>query len=133
VGEGARGIAILTGAFDQWFSITWLQGTPFSNYTIPGLVLTIVIGGGMLLAAATAFIRREWAVLLSAAMGVIMIGWGIVEVAIIDRYEQAVIPSTVAQQVLFPALGLVITGLAAYLWTTEYRGHSFLTGHASHD
>jgi len=23
-------------------------------------------------------------------------------------------------------------GLAVYLWMAEYRGHSFLTGHASH-
>jgi hypothetical protein len=79
------GIAILTGAFDQWFSVAWLQGTPFSDYTVPGLLLLIVVGGGMLLAAATQFIQREWAVLLSAAMGFIMVGWEMVEVAIIDR------------------------------------------------
>jgi len=86
----------------------------------------------MLLAAATQVIQREWAVFLLAAMGLIMIGWEIIEVAIIDRYEQAVVPSTVVQQVLFSVLGLVIFGLAVYLWMVEYRGHSFLTGHASH-
>ena len=86
----------------------------------------------MLLAAATLFIQREWAVLLQAAMGLIMIGWEIVEVAIIDRYEQAVVPSTVVQQVLFSVLGLAIFGLAAYLWIAEHRSHSFLTGHAGH-
>ena len=37
----------------------------FSSYTIPGLVLLIVVGGGMLLAATTQFVHREWAVLLS--------------------------------------------------------------------
>lgn len=132
VGLGAvgGGIAILTGAFDQWFSVTWLTGTPFSDYTIPGLVLLLVVGGGMLLGAATQFIRREWAVLLSAAQGLILLGWEVVEVAIIDRYAQAVIPSTVVQQVLFTVLGLVIFGLAAFLWMREYRGHSWLTRHA---
>ncbi|HLJ32871.1 MAG TPA: hypothetical protein VKU38_04430 [Ktedonobacteraceae bacterium] len=54
----------------------------------------------------------------------------IVKVAIIDRYAQAVVPSTVVQQVLFTVLGLVIFGLAASLWMTVYRGHSF--GHISH-
>src|SRR6266849_2145746 len=126
IGLGAigGGIALLIGAFAQWLPVAWLQGTPFSDYIIPGLLLTVVVGGGMLLAAATQFIQREWAVLLSAAMGLIMIGWEIVEVAIIDRYAQAVVPSTVVQQVLFSVLGLVIIGLSAYVWMAEYRGHS---------
>lgn len=125
IGLGAvgGGIAILTGAFDQWFPVAWLQGTPFNDYFIPGLVLLIVVGGGMLLAAIMLFTRREFALLLSAAMGLIMIGWEIVEVLIIDRYEQAVIPSTIAQQILFAALGLLIVGLAVWLWSAEYRGH----------
>lgn len=129
VGLGAigGGIAILTGAFDQWFSLAWLAGTPFSDYTIPGLVLLLVVGGGMLLGAATQLIQREWAVLLSAALGLMLLGWEVVEVAIIDRYAQAVVPSAVVQQALFAVLGLVIFGLAAFLWMREYRGHSLLT------
>ena len=124
IGLGALvgGIAILSGAFDQWLPAAFLQGTPFSDYLIPGLLLTVVIGGGMLLASATQFFQREWIVLLSAMMGLIMLGWEIAEVAIIDRYEQAIVPSTIVQQVLFSVLGLLIFGLAAYLWLTEYRG-----------
>ena len=125
-------IAILTGAFDQWLPLAWLQDTPFKDYTIPGLVLLIVVGGGILLAAATQFIQREWSVLLSAAMGLVMLGWIAVEVAVVDRYPQAIVPSTVVQQLLFPVLGLVMIGLATYLWKTEYRGQSFRTRHPSH-
>lgn len=134
IGLGAigGGLAILTGTFDRWFPLAWLQGTPFSDYTIPGLILLIVVGGGMLLAAATQFIQREWAVLLSAVMGFVLLGWIAVEVAIIDRYAQAVVPSAVMQQVLFPVLGLVMIGLAIYLWKMEYADHSFLTRHRSH-
>jgi hypothetical protein len=134
VGLGAigGGIAILTGAFDRWFPLAWLAGTPFTDYTIPGLLLLLVVGGGMLLGAATQFIRREWAVLLSAALGLMLLGWEVVEVAIIDRYAQAVVPSAVGQQVLFTVFGLAIVGLAASLWMREYRGHSLLTRHASH-
>ena len=127
IGLGAigGGIAILTGVFDQWLPLTWLQGTPFSDYTIPGLILLIVIGGGMLLAAATVFIQREWAVLLSALMGLVMIGFEFFEIAIIDRYADAIIPSTIVQQALMSGLGLVIFGLASYLWISEYRGQHF--------
>lgn len=126
------GIALLIGAMGQWLPVAFLQGTSFSDYVIPGLLLIVVVGGGMLLAAATQFIQREWAVLLSAAMGLIMIGWEIVEVAIIDRYAQAVVPSTVVQQVLFSVLGLVIIGLSAYVWMTEYRGQHVPLSRANH-
>jgi hypothetical protein len=134
IGLGALGggIALLIGAMDQWLPVAFLQGTPFSDYLIPGLLLTIVIGGGMLLAAATQFIQRAWSVLLSAAMGLLMIGWEVVEVVTIDRYAQAVVPSTIVQQALFSLLGLVIFGLAVYLWMSEYHGQHALTRHASH-
>jgi len=134
IGLGAigGGIAILTGVFDQWLPLAWLQGTPFSDYTIPGLLLLIVIGGGMVVAAAIVFIQREWAVLLSVAMGLITIGFEIFEVVIIDRYADAVIPSTIAQQALMSGLGLVIFGLASYLWMSEYRQHHFPTSPVSH-
>ncbi len=134
IGLGAigGGIAILTGAFDQWFPLTWLQGTPFSDYTVPGLILLIVIGGGMLLAAATIFTQQEWAVLLSAAMGLVMIGFEIFEVAIIDRHPDAIVPSSLSQQALMSILGLVIFGLASYLWISEYRQQHFPTSPVSH-
>ncbi len=134
IGLGAigGGIAILTGAFDQLLPVAWLQGTPFSDYTIPGLLLLIVVGGGMLLAATTVFVQRAWAVLLQASMGLVMIGFEVFEVAIIDRYAQAVIPSTVVQQVLMSGLGLVIFGLASSLWMSEYREHHFPTRPVSH-
>ena len=123
IGLGALGggIALLSGAFDQWLPLAWLAGTPFKDYFIPGLVLLIVVGGGMLLAAATVFFQREWAVLLSAAMGLVMIGFEVVEVAIVDRYTQAIVASTVVQQVLFLGLGVLLCGLAVSLWMTEYR------------
>ena len=85
----------------------------------------------MLLTAATVFIQREWAVLLSAAMGLIMIGFEIFEVVIVDRYTDAIIPSTLAQQGLMSGLGLVIFGLATYLWMSEYRQHHIGTASLS--
>ena len=136
IGPGAigGGIAILTNAFNfhQWLPRSWLAGTPFGDYTIPGLLLLIVVGGGMLLAVACVFVQREWAVLLSAAMGLVMIGFESCEAAIIDRYAQAVVPSTVVQQALMSGLGLAIFVLACTLWLSEYRRQHFPTRPVSH-
>lgn len=133
IGLGAigGGIAILTGSFNQWLPLAWLQGTPFNDYTIPGLILLLVIGGGMVLAAATILIQHEWSVLLSAAMGLVMIGFEIFEVAIIDRYPDAIVPSSLSQQAIMSVLGLCIFGLASYLWFSEYRQHHFPTSPVS--
>jgi hypothetical protein len=115
----------------QGLPVAFLHGTPFSDDIIPGLILTVVVGGGMLLAAATQFIQREWVVLFSVAMGLIIIVFEIIEAMIIDRYAQAVDPSTVVLQVLFSILELVIIELSAS-WRTGYRGQHVPIRHASH-
>jgi len=132
LGAIAGGIALLTGVFAQGISVVWLQGTPFSDYTVPGLALAILVGGGMLLAAATVFILREWAVLVSAVAGIFMVGFEVVEAASVDSKAGNGLPLMAGLQVFYFVLGLAIFGLAAYLWMTEYRDHSLLTRHISH-
>src|SRR5947209_20483601 len=128
----AGGIALLRGTFAQGIPVAWLEGTPFTDYTIPGLALAIVVGGGMAVAAVTVFIQREWAVLISAAAGICMVGFEVVEAASVDSKAGDGLPLMAGLQVLYFVLGLAIFGLATYLWMTEYRYHSFLTRHASH-
>ena len=128
----AGGIALLTGTFAQGIPVAWLQGTPFSDYTIPGLVLAIVVGGGMGVAAVTVFIHREWAALISAVAGIFMVGFEVVEAVSVDGKAGNGLPLMAGLQVFYFVLGLAIFGLATYLWMTEYRYHSFLTRHASH-
>jgi len=53
----AGGIGLLTGAIAA--PLNWLEGSPFVDYTIPGLALAIIVGGSMLFAAATIFTGRE--------------------------------------------------------------------------
>ncbi|HCJ33420.1 MAG TPA: hypothetical protein DHV65_03855 [Ktedonobacter sp.] len=132
LGAIAGGIALLTGVFAQGIPVAWLQGTPFSDYTVPGLALAILVGGGMLLAAATVFILREWAVLVSAVAGIFMVGFEVVEAANVDSKAGNGLPLMAGLQVFYFVLGLAIFGLAAYLWMTEYRDHSLLTRHISH-
>jgi hypothetical protein len=126
----AGGIALMLGEIK--FPLAWLQGTPFNDYTIPGLVLFLVVGGGMLLAVATVFLQREGAVLNSMMVGLFMMAFEVVEVASIDSKAGEALAMALLLQVFYFVLGLAIFGLATYLWWAEYRGHSFLTGHVSH-
>lgn len=117
----AGGVALATGTIT--YPLAWLQGTPFSDYTIPGLVLAIVAGGSALLAAATVFIHREWTVLVSMAAGLLMAGYEVVHVALIDHLDWF--------YTVYFVLGLAIFGLAAYLWMAEYRRQHFPTRQGS--
>ena len=123
VGAIDGGMALLRGAFDQVVSVDWLAGTPFSDYTLPALVLVIVVGGSALLAAATVFIDREWAVLLSVLAGLVMAGFLVVEAISLDSKVGDALPIVLVMQILYFVPGLAIVGLAGSLWMREYRAH----------
>jgi hypothetical protein len=127
------GVAVVEGVvFGYKLPLAWLAGTPFSDYTIPGLALAIVVGGSALLAAATAFIHREWAVLVSVLAGLVMAGYLVVEVISIDSKLGDALPISLAVQFFYFVLGLALFGLGGVLWRREYRGQHFHLGHASH-
>lgn len=126
----AGGVGLLTGAIQ--FPPGLLQGTPFSDYTIPGLILAIIVGGSSLFATATILTGREVGVLSSVLAGLLMVGFEVVEVVVIDRFGGSWLLLAVVLQAFYSVLGLMIFGLAAFLWMTEYRRHHFLTRHISH-
>jgi hypothetical protein len=97
------------------YPLAWLAGTPFSDYTILGLVLAIVVGGSALLAAATVFIHREWAVLVSAVAGLLLTGYLVVQTAMVDHLDWFYAACF--------AFGVAIFGLATSLWMAEYRSY----------
>jgi hypothetical protein len=91
-----------------------LDGTPFNDYVIPGVILLVVVGGS-LAAAATVLLRRvpnAWA--FSVAAGAVVIGWLIVETLMIGLVSWMQ-PTTFA-------VALVITGLAFRLKPASDRG-----------
>ena len=124
------GIGLLRGAYS--LPVAWLAGTPFSDYTIPGLVLVIVVGGSALLAAATVFIHREWAVLVSVLAGLLMVGYLVVEVVSLDSKVGNALPTALGLQLFYFVLGLAVFGLAGSLWMREYRSQHFHLRHVSH-
>ena len=126
------GIGLVAGAIPFLeMPAEYLQGTPFSDYMIPGLLLSILVGGSFLFAAATILSGGELGVLASALAGLILIGFEFVEVLIIDRFA-VVLPNAVPQQVIMTLLGLACFVLAAYLWITEYRTQDVSTRHVGH-
>jgi hypothetical protein len=115
------GVLIEAGGRGQ-FSLEWLQHTPFSDYTIPALILAIGVGGSSLIAAVTVFTGREVGILASVVAGLIMAGYIVVEVVMLKQGVSWI-------EGLYFGLGLAISGLSAYLWTAEHRRHQFQTRH----
>ena len=111
------GIAMLVGAEADRFPLEWLQGTPFKDYTIPALLLTLAVGGSSLTASATAFTGRKVGALAAMTAGLIMVGYIVVEVLILKQVP----PGPTVIEYLYFGLGLATFGLAAYLWIAEYR------------
>jgi hypothetical protein len=61
----------------------WLAGTPFSDYTVPSLILFVIVGGSFLAAAVAVFRRARMARVGSLTAGAIVLVWIVVQVAII--------------------------------------------------
>jgi hypothetical protein len=126
------GVGLVTGVIPFLeMPAEYLQGTPCSDYMVPGLLLTIVVGGSFLFAAATILSGGELGVLASALAGLILIGFEFVEVLIIDRFT-IVLPNALPQQAIMTLFGLACFGLAAYLWMTEYLMQHVSSRRVSH-
>lgn len=112
------GLVELTGTMQ--IPLEWLRNSLFSDYTIPMLILILVVGGSSLAAAATVFVRREWSVLLSVVAGVVMAGFEVVELLILRQFSWL--------QVFYFVIGIAVFGLASSLWVLEYLGHHIQPG-----
>lgn len=98
------------------FPAEWLDGTPFTGYTVPGLILCLVVGGSATLAT-IATLRGAGAASSSAVAGAVMMGWVAGEVAILGRHDAY----TWLQPAYF-ALGLAMVVLALLTAGSETEG-----------
>jgi hypothetical protein len=112
--ELAMGISAMFGAYHllndaEAFGAraSWLRGSPFSDYTIPGLCLGIVIGGGMVIAAGAALRRSRHAARGALLMGFVLLAWLVVETVIVGFRGWQQIPLLA----ICGASGLVLVGL----------------------
>ena len=123
-GSYQNGVLIEAGGRGQ-FPLEGLVNTPFTDYSIPALILAICVGGSSLIGAVTIFTGREIGVIVSLVAGLILAGYIVMEVVML-RQGMSWIEGT------YLCLGLLITGLASYLWMSEYREHHFPTSPVSH-
>jgi hypothetical protein len=114
VGVGALfgGYGLLTDAESVGVNEAWLEGSPFPDYRLPGVVLLVVIGGGMLATALLALRRSRLAASAALAMGVALLVWGTVETIAIG-YQGVAQLMLLAVWVVGPAVPLLWAG-----WTT---------------
>lgn len=78
VGGGIYGLG---GAKDV--PAQWLQGSPFTSYFWPSLILLVGVGGSMALAAVLMVVRPRIGAYASLGAGLVLAGWIGVQVAII--------------------------------------------------
>lgn len=64
----------------------WLDGTPFSTWTIPGVLLLLVVALPMAGAAFAEIRYFPWAFALSILAGAAQLGWIVAQWLIIQRY-----------------------------------------------
>jgi hypothetical protein len=99
------GVAILTGV--DPFPLAWLEGTPFRSYTVPALLLAVVVGGSALLAAVAALGKGPNAAVLATAAGLLLAGYITVEILILKQTP----PGPTWIEMVYFAVGLALAAL----------------------
>jgi hypothetical protein len=113
-------VGLLVGFMNIPVSV--LNGTPFADFTVPALLLGIVVGGSALVAGVIAALGiRHWDALSSAAAGCITVGWLTIEVGMIGLGSWA--------QVVWWLVGAVMIALAVLLWRAEIHPVSARRSH----
>jgi len=84
--------------------LSWLEGTPFNDYLVPGLVLLGVLGLGSFVTVYGILRRTDWAWHAAVGLGLALVTWIVVQIALIRLFHWL--------HVLYGGLGLLLVGLA---------------------
>lgn len=86
--------------------LSWLEGSPFADYFIPGLILLVVLGIGPLIVLYGLWTRQNWGWIGALLVGLALIVWILVEILIIGYQPQPPL------QLIYGSLGVIIVILA---------------------
>jgi hypothetical protein len=90
------------------FPLEWLEGTPFSNYVGPGVILGVVVGGSALLASVMLLVSHPLSVPAAFAAGMIQAGWILGEVLLVGTHGSVML----WLQVIYGLAGALLATLA---------------------
>lgn len=103
----AGGYYALSGA--ENVPLEWLEGSPFPDYTVPGIVLLVVVGGSAALAAVAVFATLRFDHLAALTAGAILMVWIGVQVSVIGSVSWLQ-PAMVAVAITIISLSIAIRG-----------------------
>jgi len=121
IGAIAGGVGLVRDPINNiGMPLSMLDGSPFKDYLIPGLILLVVVGLFPLFVLAGLLRRWKPAWWLAIASGGGLVIWIIVEVALLGFVPQP--GAGIGLQIAMAALGLAIVILALVRPTRRYYG-----------
>jgi DMSO reductase anchor subunit len=102
------GIAILT-KIDE-FPLEWIEGTLFKSYTIPAIILTVIVGGSALLSAITLLLKKSIARNLCFISGLILSTYIFIEILILKQVP----PGPTPIEFFYLLTGIIISVLGIF-------------------
>jgi hypothetical protein len=87
-----------------------LKGSIFTDYTIPGIALMIIVGGSALFTAVMLIRKNKYAILCSAFVGLIIMTFEFIEVLAIGSPTGA----GIVMQIIYFILGVAIVKLSFF-------------------
>ena len=93
--------------------LSFLDGSPFADFLIPGIFLLAVNGVGSMIAAGLSFTRRRYAQEIAIVLGAILVTWIVIQVVIISSFHWL--------QVLYFILGVVELGIGLQIRRRRFK------------
>jgi hypothetical protein len=103
----AGGIGLISDPSGQTLGIpsSWLHGSPFDDYLVPGFILFSVLGIFPLILTIGLVKRSYWSRGLTQVLGLALIIWIIVEILVVGYHSQPPL------QLIYGLLGILILAL----------------------
>jgi len=92
--------------------MSFLEGSPFSDFLIPGIFLLAVNGLGSMIGAGLTYARRRYAEEIAIVLGTILVTWIVIQVVIIRSFSWL--------QILYFIFGVIELGIGLFI-----RQHRF--------